>query len=258
MSQKRRIGRDDRDGGSRPKKRFRKQREYHSSSEESDAGAEDFTPFDLGDSGDEGNAEGGVGVRNGGTGVADNAGDNTTDNPSESDEESGEEDGDGGKESSTITKRPTSKRNDPEVFSNSISKILSTKLSQSARKDPLLSRSKEASDLGHARANERLERKAKAKLRAEKRQELERGRVKDVLGLSTGQTGEVAEDEKRLRKIAQRGVIKLFNAVRAAQVRAEEAAREERKKRTVGMANREAKATEMSKQGFLDLINGKS
>ena len=125
-------------------------------------------------------------------------------------------------------------------------------------KDPLLVRSKEAMQLSNAKSNENLECNAKAKLRAEKNEELERGRVKDVLGLSAGVSGEVAEEEKKLRKIAQRGVIKLFNAVRAAQVRGEEAAREERRKGTVGTANREAKVNEMSKQGFLDLINGKN
>jgi len=82
--------------------------------------------------------------------------------------------------------------------------------------------------------------------------------VKDVLGLTSGLAGETAEEEKRLRKIAQRGVIKLFNAVRAAQVKGEEAAREARKQGTVGVVNREEKVNEMSKQGFLDLINGKN
>jgi len=66
----------------------------------------------------------------------------------------------------------------------------------------------------------------------------------------------LTEEEKRLRKIAQRGVVKLFNAVRAAQVKAEQTAKEELKKGTIGMAHREEKVNEMSKQGFLDLIGG--
>ena len=258
MSQKRRLGNDERGGTSRPKKRFRRQQEYHSSSEESDASAGDFTPFDLDDSDHEQHANS-RGLPDGKNGVPEgDAGSETTENLSASEEDSEEEDYDEDAGSISTAKRPTSKRNDPEVFSNSISKILSTILSQSARKDPVLARSKSAIDHGHAQANERLEKKAKAKLRSEKKEELERGRVKDVLGLSSGQAGEVAEEEKRLRRIAQRGVIKLFNAVRAAQVRAEEAAKEERKKGTVGMANREAKVNEMSKQGFLDLISGKT
>jgi len=64
------------------------------------------------------------------------------------------------------------------------------------------------------------------------------------------------ELEKRLRKTAQRGVVKLFNAVRAAQVKGEEAAREARAKGLVGQGRREEKVNEMSKKGFLDLIAG--
>ena len=60
---------------------------------------------------------------------------------------------------------------------------------------------------------------------------------------------EIKEQETRLRKTAQRGVVKLFNAVRAAQVKGEEAARKGgaagRKKERVG---------EMSKVGFLELV----
>jgi hypothetical protein len=45
--------------------------------------------------------------------------------------------------------------------------------------------------------------------------------------------------------------------VRAAQVRGEEAAKDERKKGTIGMGEREKATNEVSKQGFLELINGK-
>ena len=68
-----------------------------------------------------------------------------------------------------------------------------------------------------------------------------KGRTTDVLGIERGIAGEVAEKEKGLRKIAQRGVIQLFNAFRAAHVKAEEARRQERKAGTVGMGEREKK-----------------
>ena len=156
-----------------------------------------------------------------------------------------------------LKKSTKSKRNDPIAFSTSISKILSTKLPQSVRADPLLSRSREAANTSAIVANERLEKKARAKLRSDKKEELQRGRIKDVLGLETGETGTIAEEEKRLRKIAQRGVVKLFNAVRAAQVKGEQAAKDERKKGTVGLENREEKIRKVTKEGFLDLITGK-
>ena len=74
--------------------------------------------------------------------------------------------------------------------------------------------------------------------------------MKDVLGIETGDVGAMMEEEKRLRKIAQRGVVKLFNAVRGAQVRAEEA-----RKGTGGTRGRvEEKVAEMSKKGFLEMV----
>ncbi len=241
----------------RPKKRIRKQKEYHSSSEESDQeSGEDFAPFDLADADDNAGVES-VAIDKQGNSTDTSITGQSSDSEDGTSSLSFDEDRDDsirpGKK-----RRPTSKRNDPNAFSTSISKILSTRLSQSARKDPVLSRSREAVEIGNVIANEKLERRAKAKIRADRIEELERGRVKDVLGLQSGMAGEVAEEEKKLRKIAQRGVIKLFNAVRAAQVKAEEAAREARKKGTIGSANREEKINEMSKQGFLDLISGDS
>ena len=77
------------------------------------------------------------------------------------------------------------------------------------------------------------------------------------MGLETEgvDTGKVLEEEKKLKKTAQRGVVRLFNAVRAAQVKAEEAARSARSEGVVGMQKREERVNEMSKQGFLDLIS---
>ena len=233
----------------RPKKRIRKQKEYHSSSEDSDqASGEEFTPFDLADSDDNLGTDG-VSIEKQRISTDMSITGHSSDSEDGTSSSHFDEEGDDAVRPKEI-RRPTSKRNDPNAFSTSISKILSTRLSQSARKDPVLSRSREAAEIGNAIANEKLERRAKAKIRADRIEELERGRVKDVLGLQSGMAGEVAEEEKKLRKIAQRGVIKLFNAVRAAQVKAEEAAKEARKKGTIGSANREEKINEMSKQGF--------
>lgn len=70
---------------------------------------------------------------------------------------------------------------------------------------------------------------------------------------------EVMEREKRLRKIAQRGVVRLFNAVRAAQVKGEMAERVleedvDDAARVVSLGEKKEKVTEMSKKGFLDLL----
>jgi len=159
------------------------------------------------------------------------------------------------------------KRNDPEAFATSMSKILSSKLSNAKKGDPVLSRSAAALSASKEDTDQALERKAKSKMREERRLALEKGRVKDVLGASTafdaangrGQgisVQEIMMEEKRHRKTAQRGVVHLFNAVRASQVKGEQAAREARMKGVVGQGKREERVNEMSKKGFLDLIAG--
>ena len=258
VNKKRKANDRDRERAPRLKKKFKKQTDYHSS--DSDASEDEgFAPVNLQDSDDEGAKIAASGEPTGSNAAPLGDGGTSDEDGSTNDDSSGDS-GDDNVGQDAITKRlkKTSKRNDPEAFSTSISKILSTKLSQSARKDPVLSRSREAAETSKELADQRLEKKARAKIRADRKEDLERGRVKDVLGLTSGLAGETAEEEKRLRKIAQRGVIKLFNAVRAAQVKGEEAAREARKQGTVGVVNREEKVNEMSKQGFLDLINGKN
>lgn len=166
-----------------------------------------------------------------------------------------ESDGDASITSSQArTKR---KRNDPDSMATSMLKILDTKLTASKRANPLLSRSKTPAEADKQLADAKLESKARAQIRAEKRALAEKGHVADVLGLQTPNvdTGAILEEEKRLKKTAQRGVVKLFNAVRAAQVKAEEARAEARKEGVVGMKKREERVNEMSKQGFLDLIS---
>jgi len=166
-----------------------------------------------------------------------------------------------------------SKRNDPEAFAVSISKMLSSKLPVSKRADPIVARSAESAAVSKQVIDAALEAKARKRLREQKRLAMEKGRVRDVLmptttrtlNIATGEVEEEVDDgaentsqimatERRLKKVAQRGVVKLFNAVRAAQVKATEAQRAARQEGIVGSKRREEKVTEMSRQGFLDLI----
>ena len=168
---------------------------------------------------------------------------------------------------------PKSKRNDPAAFATSISKMLSSKLPASRRADPIVARSTFAAEQSRQAVDSALETKARRRLREQKRLAMEKGRVRDVLVASTTRTlnvatgeveeaveegalttGELLAAERRLRKVAQRGVVKLFNAVRAAQVKATEAERAARKEGVVGVKRKEEKVTEMSRKGFLDLI----
>lgn len=182
----------------------------------------------------------------------------------ESDDEEADEDDDEEDEEDAESKgkKSKSKRNDPSAFATSLSKILSTKLSTSKRSDPVLARSAEAHQASKAAVDTALEAKARKQLRDQKRLAMEKGRVKDVLIATTsettgeleGSTSEIMVTERRLRKVAQRGVVKLFNAVRAAQVKAVETDKSTRKAGVIGMNRREEKVNEMTKKGFLELI----
>lgn len=161
-------------------------------------------------------------------------------------------------ETSTAAARKVRKRNDPEAFATSISKILNTKLTTTKRSEPILSRSKDAETANRELADSRLTEKARRQVVAERKAAQDKGRVKDVLGLNDPNvsTAITSAKEKELRRTAQKGVIKLFNAVRAAQVKGEQAEREAKEGNVVGMSKREEKVKEMSKQGFLDMITG--
>ena len=180
--------------------------------------------------------------------------------------------------------RKVPKRKDPLAFSTSMATILGTKLPTSVRQDPVLSRSKTAKEAAHSIVDAKLETKARRALRDERKKASEKGRVRDVLlgdrptssalGSRAGADGngdtladiggqdgaetaaQILEQERRLRKTAQRGVVKLFNAVRAAQVKGEEAAREAKKSGVVGVKRREERVREMGKQAFLEMVAG--
>ncbi|KAL6831179.1 Rrp15p domain-containing protein [Trichoderma sp. SZMC 28015] len=182
----------------------------------------------------------------------------------EAEEQSEEDDGDDDDDDMDLdvgAAKTKSKRNDPTAFATSLSKILSTKLSASKRSDPVLSRSAAAHEASKQAVDIALEQKARRKLKEQKRVALEKGRIKDILVATVDESGEpemttseMLAIEKTLRKTAQRGVIRMFNAVRASQVQAAEAERAVRKEGVIGHKTREEKVNEMSKKGFLDLI----
>ncbi|KAK3369994.1 Rrp15p-domain-containing protein [Podospora didyma] len=193
------------------------------------------------------------------------------------DNSDGESDSDGDEEEEIQEKDTSSKskRNDSEAFATSISKMLSSKLPTSKRADPIVARSSESAAAARQLVDASLEAKARRRLREQKRLAMEKGRVRDVLvasttrtlNIATGEIEEVVDEgaestaqilatERRLRKVAQRGVVKLFNAVRAAQVKAADAERAVRTEGIVGIKRKEEKITEMSRKGFLDLIAG--
>ncbi|KAI5452245.1 hypothetical protein NCC49_000810 [Naganishia albida] len=113
---------------------------------------------------------------------------------------------------------------------------------------------------------EALERKAKRALKAEEKERQDRARVKNVIE-GWGPTADGApggqEWERGLRKVAQRGVIKLFNAILQASAThqtdaatlAIEANPDKRKKKEKdNVLGRGGKDDRLTKEGFLDMI----
>lgn len=257
----------------KPPRKFRKQNHYSSPSPSPSSAAEDFAPVSLGDSDiDDPPSLSHEASPSRSSGIAPSpaSSDSDTESRSASDSSSEANSQDEPSSNPNLSKRKIRKANDPAAFSNSIAKILGSKLSTSKRADPVLARSATAKEANESLSNSRLEAKARQKLREDRKKDMEKGRVKDVLlgtdapkahaigivrdgaeGVIT--VGELQEQEKRLRKTAQRGVVKLFNAVRAAQVKGEEAARTEK---GGGRDRKQERVGEMSKQGFLELVAG--
>ena len=87
------------------------------------------------------------------------------------------------------------KRNDPEAFATSMSKILGSKLSASKRSDPVLARSINAAQASKEITDLALEKKARQKMREDKKAAMDKGRVKDVRGASTAFDSAMADGE---------------------------------------------------------------
>ncbi|CDS08141.1 hypothetical protein LRAMOSA02089 [Lichtheimia ramosa] len=173
----------------------------------------------------------------------------------ESEEESGQEsqsdsgsdldDNDEFDDDEIAESRPSkAKKQSKEAFSDAMTKILASQLKGTDKKQPIMARSK-----GTERKieEEKLEYKARKVLAAEKKALKEKGHV--IPDYTT------FEYEKRLRKVATRGVVKLFNAVRIQQKTTEHAVAEVQEHRKASSALEKAKnVSTMSKSNFLDLL----
>ncbi|CDO73490.1 hypothetical protein BN946_scf185013.g125 [Trametes cinnabarina] len=82
--------------------------------------------------------------------------------------------------------------------------------------------------IARKRKDEKIEAKGKQVLQVEKKEKEEKGHITDVIG------GWGGEGERALRKVAQRGVVKLFNAIQQAQAASAAAAEELKTQRGTG------------------------
>ncbi|KAJ7487516.1 Rrp15p-domain-containing protein [Mycena galericulata] len=108
--------------------------------------------------------------------------------------------------------------------------------------------------VGRKRNDEKLELRAKKVLQVERKEKEDKGRIVDVIG------GWGGESERALRKVAQRGVVKLFNVIQQSQASASAAAEETKAARGSGKPTLPAPviAEAKTKKGKKDNVLGRA
>lgn len=142
-----------------------------------------------------------------------------------------------------------------ESFSCALKNILSSRLKSYDRKNPILARNKKVLKQNEA---DKLELKARKMLNTEKKEKLNSTRKKEIIPVGSADENaetirELVEKERRLRKIAQKGVVKLFNVILSTQLKTSK----EIDSALSGVKNKQEKKkliTEISKESFLDLV----
>ena len=150
-------------------------------------------------------------------------------------------------------KKEVSKADNPTAFASSMAGILGYKLTRTQRANPILARSADAKEADETLLDRKLEKKAKAELRRkEKKLNTKGGQSIDDDDDDPSANQKIVANqqrEKELRKMAQKGVVKMFNAFASVREKTAEA------KGVVGSrAKKEEKVTEMSKEGWLEYI----
>ncbi|KAI9270842.1 Rrp15p-domain-containing protein [Sporodiniella umbellata] len=147
-------------------------------------------------------------------------------------------------DSSEVNKTKTPKKYSSEAFSDAMAKMLASSLKGNEKNQPILARSK---NVERKIEDEKLDYKARKILSAQKKAEKERGRI--IPDYTT------FDYEKKLRKVATRGVVKLFNAIRTQQKVTEVAVYDAKNKSKSTIASEKAReASTLSKSNFLDLL----
>ena len=148
-----------------------------------------------------------------------------------------------------LKKPKLSIKKESENFSNAMNALLDTHLKAYDRKDPILVRSKK--DLKKF-DDDKLEQKAKRILLNEKKKKLTANRIKNLLPTNESNARQVLQHEKNLRKTAQRGVIKLFNAILMTQTNTQFDINNENG--LIGNQKKKQLLNEISKENFLSLV----
>lgn len=168
---------------------------------------------------------------------------------SDSNESDSDSDSDNDDIPQPLKKPKLSIKKESENFSNAMNALLDTHLKAYDRKDPILVRSKK--DLKKF-DDDKLEQKAKRILLNEKKKKLTANRIKNLLPTNESNAREILQHEKNLRKTAQRGVIKLFNAILMTQTNTQFDINNENG--LIGNQKKKQLLNEISKENFLSLV----
>ncbi|CAO3572929.1 unnamed protein product [Mortierella alpina] len=172
-----------------------------------------------------------------------NSGDDSESDNDGEDEEDSDEEEEGSDEDDfegmPAAVKKTSKKHTEENMAEAMSKILGSSLRKADASMPILARSR---GVERKLEEEKMEAKARKAITNEKKRLANKDRVKPEY---TGM-----EYEKKLRKVATRGVVQLFNAIKAQQKATEDLTEKIRPITT----NSKDKVANLTKASFLDLL----
>lgn len=152
------------------------------------------------------------------------------------------------------SKSSKSKHDDgSEAFSSAMNAILSSHLKAYDRSDPIMARNKK---ILKKTEQDKLELKAKKALLAEKKRLLSKPRQQEIIPLEATQVTKTLEKERKLRKIAQKGVVKLFNVIMSTQVKTDKEVSDKYGNPNAAhkLGEKKKLISEVSKETFLDLV----
>lgn len=165
------------------------------------------------------------------------------DDASDSENEDGDESGDGSEENDDEAESEEEKKPRKDKFEDAMSAILGSRVKAHDQENPILIRNKRpAKEIEDAKE----EGKARKALRAERVHKKDKARLRNIIPKDPEEAGDMLANEKRLKKIAQRGVVRLMNAINAAQNAAIAELQGEQQPQQPG--------ADMSKEKFLDML----
>ncbi|KAL6930282.1 uncharacterized protein HGUI_02156 [Hanseniaspora guilliermondii] len=164
-------------------------------------------------------------------------------------------------ENTNVVKKQKMSKNDDgaEQFSSAMSAILGSHLKQYDRIDPIMARQKKALEKIE---QDKLDEKARKLLSREKKKFLTKSRKSEIIPQDITEDNSVQkllEQEKKLKKIAQKGVVRLFNVITTTQLKTERQVNEKlassKIKSIIHKEKEQSKLiSEVSKETFLDLV----